>query len=154
MPGDQAGGRDAPADGQAVGALGGVGDRGFQHGPTPGHGLEELVAVALSAGHLVRQGAEHAGADAAQVFESGDHLGQFPLHLGAPAGQHEVELAELVHPAAVPPLPQVRGPAARTGGVSFQDGDLVPVAGEQHPGGQAVEPAAHHDNLCHVVLPS
>jgi hypothetical protein len=60
-----------------------------------------------------------------------------------------VELAELVHPAAVPPLPQVPGTAARTRGVSFQDGDLVPVAGEQHTRGQAVEPSPHHDNLCH-----
>ena len=48
-------------------------------------------------------------------------------------------------PAATGPRP---GRAAR--GVSFQNGDLVPVAGEQHPSGQAVEPAAHHDNLCHL----
>jgi len=119
----------------------------------PSASFDETVAVALAAGHLVRQGAEHAGAHAAQVFESGDHLGQFPLHHGPPAGQHEVELAELVHPAAVPPLPQVPGPAARARGVSFQDGDLVPVAGQQHARGQAVEPGPHHDNLCHLSSP-
>ena len=148
-PGHQAGDRHAAADRQAVGAPGDRGDRGLQDGPAPGHGLEALVAVALAAGHLIRQGAEHAGANAAQGLEPGDHLGQLPLHLGPPAGQHEVDLAELVHPAPVPPLPQIPGVAPRARGVAFGDGDLVPVAGEQDPGGQAVEAPAHHDDVCH-----
>ena len=152
-PGDQPRYCGAPADRQAGSLLRDRGDGGLQDRPACCHRLETLIARPPAAGHLGGKRTHHVGTRAAHGLEFGYHRGQLAFHQRPPAGHHEVELAELVHPAPLPPLPQFPGAPPRGRGVTFQDSDPVPVASEQHPRGQPVEPCPHHYDLCHCSSP-
>ena len=130
-PGQQAlDGHPAP-DGEPRGGLGRRGQHRLHDRSTAGEHLVVGVRGPEPAGQLDGGVGDGVEARRTGVVEGARHVGQLALELDAHAGLEEVQEAELVDPAPLPGVPGLGG-SGRWCGVALEDGDLVPVAGEQH----------------------
>ena len=122
---------------------------GLEHRTAGRERHETVVAVAPPPADGLGQLRHQVVPQGACGGERGGDVGQLGLqHLAEPREQ-VVRETELAAPAPVPALPR-RGGIGRGRGVALQDGDAMPVPGEEHRGAQAVQATPDDEDVLGV----